>query len=117
MKIGIGTSDGVNVCDHLARASAFIIVELENGKAAGRTVRHRPDAACGRHATFTEMLEGCDVALCGGIGQGAVDALVAAGIQPLVLAGALPVDEALARYLEGRLATTSARVCLCGPGH
>jgi hypothetical protein len=44
-RIAIATSDGVSVCDHLARS--------------------------GNHAAFVSMLNGCDAVICGGIGEGA----------------------------------------------
>jgi predicted Fe-Mo cluster-binding NifX family protein len=59
------------------------------------------------------MLAGCGAVLCGGIGQGAADSLQAHGIEPVVLAARHTVDEAIAQYLEGKLITTDARVCLC----
>ena len=117
MKIGIGTSDGVRVCDHLARSAEFLIFEVTDGRVAGKSVRRRGEGPCGNHASFVEMLEGCGAVLCGGIGQGAVNSLVAAGIQPLVLKQPQTVEGALADYLEGRLATTEERQCLCGPDH
>ena len=117
MKIGIGTSDGVSVCDHLARSAEFLIFDVQDGGVVSRSVRRRGEGPCGNHASFVEMLEGCTAVLCGGIGQGAVNSLVGAGIQPLVVAEPLTVAEALAAYLEGRLETTDARQCLCGPDH
>ena len=117
MTIGIGTSDGVRVCEHLARSAEFLIFDVEDGRVRNRSVRRRGEGPCGNHASFVELLEGCTAVLCGGIGQGAVNSLFAAGIQPLVLAQPLTVEEALAGYLEGRLATTDARQCLCGPDH
>jgi len=40
-------------------------------------------------------------AICGGIGQGAADALAATGIEPLVLVMWLSIEEAAAGYLAG----------------
>ena len=112
-RIAIGTADGVSVCSHLARSAAFLVVEIEDGRVASRTMRPRSTDGCGHHATFVEILAGCDAVLCGGIGQGAFDSLAAHGIAPVILAALLPVEEALTRYLAGALATTGERVCLC----
>jgi hypothetical protein len=30
-RIAIATADGTTVCDHLARASAFVVVEVDSG--------------------------------------------------------------------------------------
>jgi predicted Fe-Mo cluster-binding NifX family protein len=113
VKIGIGTTDLINVCDHLARSAAFMIVEVEGGRIVSRSVRERFRDTCGNHASFVDLLEGCGAVLCGGIGEGAATALTAHGIEPVVVAGRYPVDEATALYLAGKLPTTNARVCLC----
>ena len=112
--LAIATTDGVNVCAHLARSTSFVVLTIENGLVSSRAVRSRAADQCGNHRTFVELLEGCSAVVCGGIGQGAVDSLEAHGIQPLVAAGALSIEEALERYLAGSLATTNERVCLCG---
>jgi predicted Fe-Mo cluster-binding NifX family protein len=112
-RLAIATADGVSVADHLAHASAFIVLEIEGGAALSRTVRNRASENCGNHATFVEMLAGCSAVVCGGIGPGAWDSLTAHGVQPLVLAAATSVEDALAGYLAGTLATTKDRVCLC----
>jgi predicted Fe-Mo cluster-binding NifX family protein len=114
MKLGVGTSDGAMVCDHLAHSAAFVVFDVEDGRIAGQTVRQRGSGVCGNHATFVEMLAGCSTVLCGGIGQGAVNSLTAAGIEPLVLAQSLTIDDAVAQWLAGSLVTTDARKCLCG---
>jgi predicted Fe-Mo cluster-binding NifX family protein len=113
MHIAIGTTDGTAVCDHLARSAAFIVFEVQDGRAVSKSVRDRRQGACGNHASFVEMLAGCGAVLCGGIGQGAADSLQAHGIEPVVLAARHTVDEAITQYLEGKLITTNERVCLC----
>jgi predicted Fe-Mo cluster-binding NifX family protein len=114
MNIAAGSTDGVMVCGHLARSSAFLVYTVEDGRVVSRSVRERGRDDCGRHASFVEMLEGCRAVLCGGIGQGAADALEAHGIEPVVLARLLPAAEAIEQYLAGKLETTGERVCLCG---
>ncbi len=113
-RIAIGTTDGVSLCDHLARSAAFIVFEVEDRTIKSRSVRQRDTDQCGNHKTFVEMLEGCDDVICGGIGQGAFDSLRRHGITPVVAAARHGVEEAATLYLEGRLATTGDRVCLCG---
>lgn len=112
-RVAIATTDGVSVCDHLARSGAFIVIEIEEGREVSRLVRTRGTDACGNHRTFVDMLEGCAAVICGGIGEGAAVALHAHGVQSLVLAEAMTVEAALAGYLAGTLVTTTARVCLC----
>ena len=117
-RIAIATADGVSVCDHLARAAAFVVVEVNAGVPGARTTRARGTQACGNHATFVEMLAGCDAVSSGGIGEGAAVSLAAHGIRALVApeAAGTPIDDALQAWIEGRLATSDERVCLCGPG-
>src|ERR1035437_870935 len=114
-RIAIATADGVSVCDHLARSAAFVVVEVNSGVPGARVVRARGTEACGNHATFVEMLAGCDAVICGGIGEGAAVALAAHGIRGLVAptAAGSPIDDALQAWIEGRLATSDERVCLC----
>ena len=112
--LGIATTDGVSVCDHLARSAAVAILRIENGAVVARSQRRRGLDRCGNHGGFLELLAGCQAVICGGIGQGAVNALAANGIEPIVLAAPLSIDEAIAGYLGGSLVTTDERVCLCG---
>jgi predicted Fe-Mo cluster-binding NifX family protein len=113
--VALATSDGVSVCDHLARSAAFVVVEIVDGREVGRKLRTRGTEACGNHASFVQMLNGCDAVICGGIGQGAAVSLAANGVESLVaptFAGA-PIADALRAWIEGRLATSDERVCLC----
>ncbi len=111
--IAVATTDRVSVADHLARSSVFIVLKAEEGKVVSTAVRRRKTDLCGNHASFVETLAGCDAVLCGGIGAGAAESLEAQGIKPVVLAGQHSIDDAVAQYLAGTLATTTERVCLC----
>ena len=112
-QIAVATADGVSVADHLARSTSFRIVELSEGQVSRSYDRSRATNQCGQHATFVDLLQGCQAVLCGGIGQGAADSLSAHGIQPLVVAGSFAIDEAVSRYLTGSLVISDERVCLC----
>jgi predicted Fe-Mo cluster-binding NifX family protein len=110
-RIAIATADGVSVADHLARSAAFLVIDLDTDS---RELRDRGRDACGNHRSFVDLAEGCRAVLCGGVGQGAVNALAAHGISCLVLAAPMSIDDAAAGYRAGTLVTTGARVCLCG---
>jgi predicted Fe-Mo cluster-binding NifX family protein len=112
--VAIATTDGVSVCDHLARSASFLIFEIENGRSISRTTRVRGTDSCGNHRSFVDLLDGCRAVMCGGIGGGAANALAAHGVESLVLADRMTVDAALAGYLSESLVTTQERVCLCG---
>jgi predicted Fe-Mo cluster-binding NifX family protein len=111
--IAVATTDRVSVSDHLARTSAFIVLKAEDGQVVSTTTRERKTDACGNHASFVDILQGCDAVLCGGIGDGAARSLAANGIRPVVAAAQHSIDDAVALYLAGNLATTTDRVCLC----
>ena len=104
MHIAIGTTDGISVCDHLARSSAFFVLKVEDGRVVSKSLRERFQDKCGNHASFVELLEGCCTVICGGIGQGAFNSLKAAGIEPVVAAGKHTAEEAAALYLAGKFA-------------
>src|SRR5438309_708286 len=111
-QIAIATSDGVSVCDHLARAAAFVIVGVAEGREVARSLRTRGAGACGNHATFVEMLSGCSAVICGGVGEGAAVSLAAHGVAALVAPSAVgrPIDDALRAWVDDRLATSGERV-------
>ena len=113
IRLAIATADGLSVCDHLARSASFLVLQIEDGRVISETARSRSTDTCGNHKSFVELLEGCQVVICGGIGQGAADSLAAHGIEPLVIGERSTIGEALSRYLAGTLATTRERVCLC----
>jgi predicted Fe-Mo cluster-binding NifX family protein len=112
-RIAIATTDGISVCGHLARSTAFLILEIQDGAVVSGTFRSRPTDTCGNHAGFVEMLAGANAVMCGGIGQGAADMLVANGIEPLVLDGAHSIDDAVNGFLAGSLKLSADRICLC----
>ncbi len=112
-RIAIATTDGISVCDHLARSTAFLILEIQNGAIVSGTFRSRPTDTCGNHAGFVEMLSGANSVMCGGIGQGAADVLATNGIEPLVLDGPHSIDDAVNGFLSGSLKLTGERACIC----
>lgn len=111
--LAIATADGVSVCDHLARSTSYLLLDIEDGRITAGSYRTRASDTCGNHASFVEMLRGAHAVICGGIGQGAAESLAAHGIEPLVVEGPHSIDEAVNRYLAGSLVTTGERVCLC----
>lgn len=112
-RIAIATTDGISVCAHFARSTAFLILEIQDGVIVSGTFRSRPTDTCGNHAGFVEMLAGANAVVCGGIGEGAADALAASGIEPLVLGAPHSIDEAVNGFLAGNLSLTGDRICLC----
>ena len=112
-QIALASADGQNMGGHLARSVAFIVVEVAEGNIVSRTIRNRGNGQCGSHKMFLELAEGCSAVICGGISQAAFDLLQSHGIEPVVAASSLPVEEAISAYLAGTLPRSTERVCLC----
>ena len=128
MKIAVATIDGVSVSQHFGQSKGFVVFEVE-GKTLGtrefRTNNHTPHAQglCNHdgdghqhgahsHTNILELLNDCDVVLCGGMGAGAAQALRSQGIEPVILA-ASSADEAATSYLSGTLPTSLTGLCNC----
>ena len=103
MRIAVTYEDG-NVFQHFGRTENFKIYEIEDGKVISSEVMNSNGVG---HEALAWLLKdsNIDVLICGGMGQGAQDALAEAGIE--VCAGASGnTDEAVAAYLAGELVNT-----------
>ncbi|MBR0468186.1 MAG: FKBP-type peptidyl-prolyl cis-trans isomerase [Mogibacterium sp.] len=103
MKIAVTYEDG-NVFQHFGRTENFKIYEVEDGRVISSEVMNSNGVG---HEALAWLLKdsSIDVLICGGMGQGAQDALAEAGIE--VCAGAEGnTDEAVAAYLAGELVNT-----------
>ncbi len=127
MKIALPTNDGATISEHFGRSTSFLIFEIENGHIKGRELKangakhsHAP-GTCDHHTTGSEphshagilaALEGCDIVICGGMGQKAAEALRSCGTQILVAPPASAEDTVVA-YLAGKLTPQMERFCRC----
>ena len=103
MKIAV-TYDNGNVFQHFGRTENFKVYEVEGGRVVSSEVMSSNGVG---HEALAWLLKdsAIDVLLCGGMGQGAQDALAEAGIE--VCSGAEGnTDEAVAAYLAGELVNT-----------
>ena len=103
MKIAV-TYDNGNVFQHFGRTENFKIYEVEDGRVISSEVMNSNGVG---HEALAWLLKEADidVLICGGMGQGAQDALAEAGIE--VCAGAEGnTDEAVAAFLAGELVNT-----------
>lgn len=121
MKIAIPTNDGSTVSSHFGRSSAFLVFETGEGAVVNRELR--PNAGCGDHTHgqkehehnhngIVAVLHDCDAVLCGGIGQGALLALEAAGIRTILRGCSGTASEAVEAYLRGTL-SSGGSLCQC----
>lgn len=103
MKIAV-TYDNGNVFQHFGRTENFKVYEVENGKIVSAEVMNSNGVG---HEALAWLLKdhSIDALICGGMGQGAQDALAEAGIE--VCAGAQGnTDEAVEAFLRGELVNT-----------
>lgn len=130
MKIAIATDDGRTVSLHFGRAAHYAVLSVENGLVVERELRDkfsphgisagaRSEPETGPHGTGPESdarhdrmaaaITDCDAILCGGMGRGAYDRLVANGIKP-ILTDIRDVDEAAIQCATGRIIDHAERL-------
>lgn len=124
MKIAVVTDDGRTISQHFGRAPYYLVVMIENGQIVQRELRDKlghaqfsnepheagqPDQVHGfgpdaqdRHVQMAEAIADCQVLLCGGMGTGAYQSVLARGIKPVVTDVA-SIEEAVMAYVEGRI--------------
>ena len=98
------TYEGGNVFQHFGHTENFKLYEVEDGEIKSSRVM---DTNGTGHEALAYLLADNDVnvLICGGMGQGASDALTAAGLE--VISGvAGNTDEAVAAYLRGELVSS-----------
>jgi predicted Fe-Mo cluster-binding NifX family protein len=127
MKIAVVTDDGTVISLHFGRARYYAVLTVEGQRVVGRelvdrgdTLRHVPNheshphlsersdchgtgtAAAATHLRMVQPIQDCQVLLARGMGWGARESLLEAGIRPIItdLSG---VDEAVRAYLEGTI--------------
>lgn len=100
MKIAVAYEDG-KVFQHFGHTENFKVYEIENGEVLGSEVIGSEGAGHEALAGFLKD-KGVSAVICGGMGQGAADALAEAEIS--VFSGAEgEADEAVAAFLRGEL--------------
>ena len=131
MKIAAVSGDGITISQHFGRARFYVVVNVEDGRVAGRETRDKlghvqfagephDDAgdprghgfgatAQDRHARMVGAIADCQVLLAQGMGAGAYYSLEQAGIRPVVTDIA-EIDEAVQAYIEGRLVDHTERL-------
>jgi predicted Fe-Mo cluster-binding NifX family protein len=128
MKIAVATIDGVSLSQHFGQSRGFVVFDVEGSTARSREFRTSSDTphnqgVCHQEAgtaqgasgaaSIFDLLGDCGVMLCGGMGAGAAQALLAHGIQPVMLPGARSAEEAVADYMNGNVPATQSCSCHC----
>ena len=124
MKIAAITDDGKTISQHFGRAPYYLVVTVENGQIVERELRDKlghaqfsnlphaeehPDqphgmgaAAHAKHLQMAEAIADCEALLCGGMGMGAYQSMVARGIKPVVT-DVGEIDQAALAYVEEKI--------------
>lgn len=108
MRIAVTTENG-QVFGHFGKCKSFTLFEVEDGKIVNKSMIDPMGAG---HGALAGVLgdHQVNVLICGGLGQGARDALAARGIK--VESGVTgSVDLAVQDYLAGRLISNPNFVC------
>jgi|PlaIllAssembly_1097288.scaffolds.fasta_scaffold2263296_1 predicted Fe-Mo cluster-binding NifX family protein len=122
MKIAAVTEDGVTIHSHFGQAPFYQVLTLENNQIVAREQRAKPAHQHGAHEEhhhgvggdthaqgMAQVIADCQVLLARGMGQPAYNALLAAGIKP-ILTEKQTIDEAVQAYLRGDLAHRDERI-------
>lgn len=123
MKIAFITDDGETISRHFGRASHYLVIEFEDGKEISRDLRNKlghrqfineehsqehgqlhgmSKASHNKHSQMFEVINDCDVLICGGMGMGAYQSMQSFGITPIVTEMS-SISEVLQAYLDGNL--------------
>ena len=120
MRIAAAYEDG-KIFQHFGHTECFKLYDVEGGQILSSQVIHAP---AGGHGALAQFLSAArvDAVICGGIGGGAVKALMQAGI---MLFGGVSgdADEAVKKLLDGTLQRSAGANCVhhadghdCGGG-
>lgn len=124
MKIAAITDDGKTISQHFGRAPYYLVATVENGQIVSRELReklghahfanqlHEPEqhdqphgmdpASHNKHLQMPEAIADCEALLCGGMGRGAYQSMVARGIKPVVT-DTQEIDQAITAYASGEI--------------
>jgi len=122
MKIAVVTDDHQTISAHFGRAVYYEVFTITDGKITKREALMKPShnqfanephdepgfahgkgpAAQNRHVRMFEPIRDCQVLMARGMGQGAHDNLMQAGIQP-ILTDIQEIEAAIKAYLDGQL--------------
>lgn len=108
-KIAIPTTNG-NLFPHFGKASQFTFVSIEDKKVVNVETVDAPPHAHGVAPRFVIDHQATEV-IAGGIGVTPVNMLTEADVEVHIGAPALPIDDIIAKYLDGTLTYDASNVC------
>ena len=128
MKIAVATIDGISLSQHFGQSKGFVVFDVEGSTVRSREFRTSDDTphnqgVCNHEADKSPevhvrvgifgLLSDCGVVLCGGMGAGAAQSMLANGIKPVMMPGAHSADDAVADYINGNIPATQSGFCNC----
>ena len=129
--VALPTDDGTTLCQHFGRAHFYKVVEITDGQVTSSELRDKFAHVCGDatldsglpheevHKRLTEAAHGCDTVIAGGMGKGAMDALLAAGLK-VIQTDMAGLNEIVEAYRAGTLVNVTGQLHGChheGEGH
>ncbi len=121
MKIAIVTNNGKTVSQHFGRAPYFKIIEIKDGKVTGEELRerlsrhsthnHQNEHHAGgghgagmreHHLKMVSEISDCNILIAGGMGAGAYQHFVQAGLE-VILTDKKFISDVVEAYLKGEL--------------
>ena len=124
MKVAVATQNNM-VAGHFGKCEEYTIFDIENGKVINKQTL---DTKENGHSKLPPYLKehGVNVVICGGMGQGAYDALVSRDMKVFVGPQG-NIDEVVEKLIQGKLETKEAgcshhdheegHQCQCGSNH
>lgn len=121
VKIAAVTDDGQILSNHFGMATQYVVIEAEAGRILKQETRQKPhhtvhpDHDSKEHTHSDQLHEDmfapirdCQVLLIGGMGNGAYQKAVSAGLQVVLTGGA--IIEAAQNYLAGSMVSNDLRI-------
>jgi len=124
MKIAAITDDGKTISRHFGRAGYYLVLTVEEGQIIERELReklghghfhkqaHQPTApgqphgmgasSHNKHVQMSQAISDCEALLCGGMGMGAYQSMMALNIKPVVTEFD-DIEQAVMAYVEGEI--------------
>lgn len=120
VKIAAVTDDGETLSNHFGMAARYVVIETEDGLVLRRETRAKPHHTVhpdhsqphshdhDLHEDMFAPVRDCQVLLVGGMGGGAYNKALSAGLQVMLTSGG--IEDALQAYLRGGLRSDGMRV-------
>ena len=120
IRIAAVTDDGQMLSNHFGMAAQYVVIETEAGRILSQETRQKPHHVVHpdhskEHAHSDQLHEDmfapirdCQVLLVGGMGSGARDKAVSAGLEIVLIGGS--IADAVWKYLNGAAARNDMRL-------